>query len=130
MSVVYLAEDTRLARRVAIKVLAPELAVDDAFRSRFVRESQLAAGLDHPNIVPVFEAGEAEGQLFIAMRYVRGTDLRTIIVREGALGVGRTLLYLQQASGALDAAHDRNLIHRDVKPANILVEQPSERVYL
>ena len=85
MSVVYLAEDTRLARHVAIKVLAPELAADEAFRSRFVRESQLAAGLDHPNIVPVFEAGETDGQLYIAMRYVRGTDLRTLIVREGPL---------------------------------------------
>jgi serine/threonine protein kinase len=76
MSVVYLAEDPSLARRVAIKVLAPELAADTAFRSRFIRESQLAAGLDHPNIVPVYEAGEVDGDLFIAMRYVQGTDLQ------------------------------------------------------
>jgi serine/threonine protein kinase len=132
MSVVYLAEDTRLARRVAIKVLAPELAADDAFRSRFVRESQLAAGLDHPNIVPVFEAGEAEGQLFIAMRYVRGTDLRTIIVREGPLDPARTMRLLQPIASALDAAHRRELVHRDVKPANILIasDEGEEHVYL
>jgi len=77
MSVVYLAEDPRLARRVAIKVLAPELADNETFRNRFIRESQLAAGLDHPNIVPVYEAGEVDGRLFIAMRYVQGVDLRT-----------------------------------------------------
>jgi serine/threonine-protein kinase len=130
MSVVYRAEQVRLGRTVALKLLAEALTHDPSFRERFERESRHAAEIDHPNIIPIFDAGEAEGQLFIAMRYVRGTDLRTIIEHEGALGVGRTLLYLQQASGALDAAHDRNLIHRDVKPANILVEQPSERVYL
>ena len=132
MSVVYLAEDTRLARRVAIKVLAPELAADDAFRSRFVRESQLAAGLDHPNIVPVFEAGEAEGQLFIAMRYVRGTDLRTIIVREGPVDPARTVRLLRPIASALDAAHRGELVHRDVKPANILIasDEGEEHVYL
>ncbi|HYG70686.1 MAG TPA: protein kinase [Actinomycetota bacterium] len=132
MSVVYLAEDTRLGRRVAIKVLAPELAADEAFRSRFVRESQLAAGLDHPNIVPVFEAGETDGQLYIAMRYVRGTDLRTLIVREGPLDPERTVELLRPVASALDAAHRRGLVHRDVKPANILIasDEGEEHVYL
>jgi serine/threonine protein kinase/subtilisin-like proprotein convertase family protein len=132
MSVVYLAEDTRLGRRVAIKVLSSELAADDAFRSRFVRESQLAAGLEHPNIVPVYEAGEAEGQLFIAMRYVRGTDLRTLIIREGPFDPERTIALLRPVAAALDAAHRRGLVHRDVKPANILIanDEGEEHVYL
>ena len=132
MSVVYLAEDTRLGRRVAIKVLSAELAADDAFRSRFVRESQLAAGLEHPNIVPVYEAGEAEGQLFIAMRYVRGTDLRTLLTREGPFDSDRTIALLRPVAAALDAAHRRGLVHRDVKPANILIatDEGEEHVYL
>ncbi|MEX2203835.1 MAG: serine/threonine-protein kinase [Actinomycetota bacterium] len=132
MSVVYLAEDTRLGRRVAIKVLSAELAADDAFRSRFVRESQLAAGLEHPNIVPVYEAGEAEGQLFIAMRYVRGTDLRTLLTREGPFEPDRTIALLRPVAAALDAAHRRGLVHRDVKPANILIatDEGEEHVYL
>jgi serine/threonine protein kinase/subtilisin-like proprotein convertase family protein len=132
MSVVYLAEDTRLGRRVAIKVLSAELAADDAFRSRFVRESQLAAGLEHPNIVPVYEAGEAEGQLFIAMRYVRGTDLRTLLTREGPFDPNRTIALLRPVAAALDAAHRRGLVHRDVKPANILIanDEGEEHVYL
>src|SRR5579884_2352851 len=99
MSIVYSAEHMRLGRQVALKVLAPALAADDAFRARFTRESQLAAALDHPNIVDVYDAGEADGLLYIAMRLVRGSDLGAIV-------------------------------HRDVKPANILVERPSDRVYL
>lgn len=132
MSVVYLAEDPRLARRVAIKVLAPELAEDESFRSRFIRESQLAAGLDHPNIVPVYEAGEIEDQLFIAMRYVRGTDLRTLVAREGSLSPERIVRLLRPIASALDAAHRAGLVHRDVKPANILValDQEEEHPYL
>ncbi len=134
MSVVYLAEDTRLGRRVAIKVLAPELAADEAFRSRFVRESQLAAGLEHPNIVPVYEAGETDGQLFIAMRYVSGTDLRSLIVHDGPLAPGRTIALLRPVAAALDTAHRRGLVHRDVKPANILIAagegEGEEHVYL
>ena len=86
MSVVYLAQDQRLGRQVAIKVLSTEFASDEAFRTRFIRESQLAAGLEHQNIVPIYEAGEVEGHLFIAMRYVRGRDLRELISNEGTLG--------------------------------------------
>jgi serine/threonine protein kinase/subtilisin-like proprotein convertase family protein len=132
MSVVYLAEDPRLARRVAIKVLSDELAGDESFRNRFVRESQLAAGLDHPNIVPVYEAGEIEGKLFIAMRYVRGIDLRTLIAQEGSVAPDRTVRLLRPIASALDAAHRAGLVHRDVKPANILValDQEEEHPYL
>jgi serine/threonine-protein kinase len=130
MSVVYLAEHLRLGRKVALKLLAPALSQDADFRERFERESRRAAEMDHPNIIPVFDAGEADGVLYIAMRYVKGSDLKSMIEREGALGVGRTLYLLEQAAAALDAAHARDLVHRDVKPANILVEQPSENVFL
>src|ERR671935_1998877 len=88
MSVVYLAEDTRLGRKVALKILAPELAEDQRFRDRFVRESRLAASLEHPNIVPIHEASEADGRLFIAMRYVEGTDLKALLA-DGPLGIDR-----------------------------------------
>jgi serine/threonine-protein kinase len=135
MSVVYLAEHMRLGRKVALKVLAPALAQDDAFRERFIHESQRAAELDHPNVISIYDAGEveggeADGLLYIAMRYVQGADLRSILGAEGALSVGRTLFILEQVANALDAAHDRSLIHRDVKPSNILVAQPSDHVYL
>ena len=130
MSIVYLAEHVQLGRTVALKLLAPGLSADPEFRERFVHESRRAAEVDHPNVVPIFDAGEADGQLFIAMRYIEGCDLKTLIGREGSLGVGRTLFILEQAADGLDAAHDRNLIHRDVKPANILIAEPSERVYL
>ena len=130
MSVVYLAEHLRLGRKVALKLLAPALSQDADFRERFERESRRAAEMDHPNIIPVYDAGEAEGVLYIAMRYVRGSDLKSMLEGEGALGVGRTLYLLEQAAAALDAAHARDLVHRDVKPANILVEQPADNVFL
>jgi len=121
MSTVYLAEDTRLRRRVALKVMAPELGRDERFRDRFVRESQIAAGMEHPNIVPIYEAGEADGMLFIAMRYVRGTDLRRLIEAEGSLDPRRAVQILRDVASALDAAHAEGLVHRDVKPANVLL---------
>jgi len=132
MSVVYLAEDRRLGRQVAIKVLSTELASDEAFRTRFIRESQLAAGLEHQNIVPIYEAGEVDGHMFIAMRYVRGTDLRVLISNEGPLGPDRTIRLLRPIAAALDTAHRRGLVHRDVKPANILVavDEEGEHPYL
>ena len=130
MSVVYLAEHVRLGRKVALKLLSRALNDEPSFRERFERESRRAAEIDHPNIIPIYDAGEADGQLFIAMRHVQGRDLRTIVQQEGPLGVARTLFLLEQAASALDAAHERDLIHRDVKPANILVEEPSDRVYL
>jgi len=121
MSVVYLAEHLALGRKVALKLLAPQLAGDDRFRERFVRESRIAAGMEHPNIVPIYEAGEAEGFLFIAMRYVPGTDLGRLIQGEGSLDPSRALWIVRETASALDAAHARGLVHRDVKPGNILV---------
>ncbi|MGH3034598.1 MAG: protein kinase domain-containing protein, partial [Gaiellaceae bacterium] len=129
MSVVYLAEHVRLGRKVALKLLSAALSEDESFRERFERESRRAAEIDHPNIIPIYDAGEADGQLYIAMRYVNGSDLKTLIETDGPLGVGRTLFILEQAAAGLDAAHARDLVHRDVKPANILIEQPSEHVY-
>jgi serine/threonine-protein kinase len=125
MGVVYSAEQLRLGRMVALKVLAPELAADDAFRERFDRESRLAALIEHPNIVPIYEAGEAEGLLFIAMRWVDGLDLGALLKLEGPLELGRTLDVLGQIASALDAAHAQGLVHRDVKPANVLVARGS-----
>jgi serine/threonine protein kinase len=129
MSVVYLAEHERLHRKAALKVLAPELAENESFRDRFLRESEIAAQLDHENVIPIFDAGEADGVLYIAMRYVEGTDLRERLKRDGALEPVRALAILAQVAGALDAAHGRGLVHRDVKPANVLLAG-SEHVYL
>ena len=120
MGTVYRATDKRLDRRVALKLLAPQLADDEAFRQRFIRESRLAASIDHPNIIPVYEAGESDGAFFIAMRYVEGVDLETRIAA-GALTSAETVHLLEQVARALDAAHDEGLVHRDVKPANILI---------
>ena len=129
MSVVYLAEDPRLGRKVALKLLTSELAENARFRERFLRESRLAASLDHPNVIPVYEAGEVDGLLYIAMRYVEGTDLRQLIAGEGSLEPTRAVAILEQVADALDAAHERGLVHRDVKPANVLLDG-RERAYL
>jgi serine/threonine protein kinase/Tol biopolymer transport system component len=121
MGVVYLAEDTRLGRRVALKLLSPDLAEDAQFRDRFVRESRLAALLEHPNIVPIHAAGESEGVLYIAMRFIEGTDLRALLEEQGALRVERAYRITSQIAAALDAAHAQGLVHRDVKPGNVLI---------
>src|SRR6266498_3430305 len=115
MGVVYLAEHLRLKRKVALKVLAPELSADERFRERFVRESELAASLDHPNVVTVHDAGEQDGLLYIAMRFVEGTDLKTVIERDGPMALDRTASIVSQVASALDAAHAKGLIHRDVR---------------
>nr|WSW70911.1 serine/threonine protein kinase [Streptomyces sp. NBC_00995] len=135
MAVVYRAKDLRLDRTVALKLLAPELARNDTFRKRFTHESRVAAAIDHPHIVPVFEAGETEGILYIAMRYVAGQDLRALIDRQGPLPLGTAVRIAAQVASALDAAHDHDLVHRDVKPGNILVAAGTdsdhpEHVYL
>jgi YVTN family beta-propeller protein len=121
MSVVYLADDLRLKRKVALKLLAPELAEDERFRERFLRESQLAASLDHPNVVPIYDAGDVDGLLYIAMRHVDGTDLKAQLRQEGPLEPKRALALVSQVGNALDAAHERGLVHRDVKPSNVLL---------
>src|SRR5262249_34482614 len=117
---VYLAEDLVLGRVVALKVLSPALASDERFRRRFLAESRLAASLEHPNILPVYAAGDADGLLYLAMRRVAGADLGAILGREGPLAPERTVALLGQAAEALDAAHAHGLVHRDVKPANML----------
>jgi serine/threonine-protein kinase len=122
MGVVLLATDIELERPVALKLLAPELAHDAVFRERFLRESRMAAAIEHPGIVPVYEAGTAGDQLFIAMRYVPGEDLATLLDREAPLEAPRSLALATQLAEALDAAHARGLVHRDVKPANVLLE--------
>ena len=121
MAVVYRALDVRLDRWVALKILAPEIARDDSFRQRFISESRAAAAVDHPHIIPVFEAGEAGGILFIAMRYVGGGDVRTLFRRLGPLDAARVTSIVAQVGSALDASHAIGLVHRDVKPANMLL---------
>jgi serine/threonine-protein kinase len=135
MSVVFRAENPRLGNLVALKLLAPELAHDDMFRERFVRESRVAASINHPNIVPIYDFGDHDGLLYIVMRYVQGADLKRMIQRRGRLTPQQTVAVIAQAGRALDAAHARGLIHRDVKPANFLIEPSSaedsdEHVYL
>ena len=137
MAVVFRARDERLQRRVALKILSPALAPDDAFRQRFIRESQAAAAVDDPHIIPVFGAGEAEGAqfggaqlegaqfggaLFIAMRYVPGGDVRTLLRRARPLTPERALAIVSPVASALDAAHAAGLVHRDVKPENMLID--------
>ena len=121
MGAVYRAEERGLGRKVALKVIASELAEDSRFRERFLRESRVAASLDHPHIVPIFQAGDEDGVLFLAMRYVDGTDLAQLISREGALEPARAVSLLEQVAEALDAAHEKGLVHRDVKPSNVLI---------
>jgi hypothetical protein len=126
MGVVYLAADLRLGRAVAVKLLAPELAADQTLVERFLRESRIAASIDHPHVIPVYEAGEDEGVLFIAMRYVDGSDLRHMLLRDGRLPPERAVQLLRQIASGLGAAHQRGLVHRDVKPGNILVARSAD----
>ncbi len=122
MGVVYRATELALDRPVALKLIAPELAGDSTFRKRFLGESRLTASIDHPGILPVYAAGEADGELYLATRYVAGTDLRALLEQDGALAPERAIDLLEQVAGALDAAHERGLVHRDVKPGNVLID--------
>jgi serine/threonine-protein kinase len=133
MAVVYRARDERLERWIALKVIAPEWTYDEEFRRRFIAESLAAARVDDPHVIPVYEAGQAGGVLFIAMRLVTGADLWGVLRREGALPPERALELLSPVASALDAAHAAGLVHRDVKPGNILVDERPGRpdhVYL
>jgi streptogramin lyase/predicted Ser/Thr protein kinase len=129
MGVVYRATQLALDRTVALKVIAPGLIEDDAMRKRFVRESKVAASIDHPNVIPIYYAGEEDGVAYIAMRYVPGDDLRSLVRRERKLEPRRAARLIAQVAAALDAAHAAGLVHRDVKPANVLLG-PDEHVYL
>ena len=129
MGVVYRATDLALDRHVAVKLIAPALADDPAFRRRFVSESKVAASLDHPNVIPIHHAGEQDGVLFQVMRYVEGEDLRAMLRREGRLEPERAAPIVAAVAAALDAAHARGLVHRDVKPANVLLDA-KRHVYL
>jgi serine/threonine protein kinase len=122
MAVVFRARDEGLERIVALKVLAPAFTEDTEFRERFIRESRAAARVDHPHIIPVHAAGDTGGVLYLAMRFVPGGDLRAVIQREGPLTAERTAALLSPIASALDAAHAAGLVHRDVKPANILID--------
>ncbi len=129
MGIVYRATQVALGRPVALKLIAANFAGDRSFRERFKREWETAASIDHPNVIPVYEAGEAEEHLFIAMRYVEGLDLANLIAREPEFDPERAVRIVAQVASALDAAHARGLVHRDVKPANVLIGA-EEHVYL
>jgi YVTN family beta-propeller protein len=129
MGVVYRAQDLRLKRSVALKLVAPELSQDDRFRERFLAETELAASLEHPNVVPIHGAGEVDGQLYLVMRYVEGYDLKALLALEKTIEPERAVAICAQVAAALDAAHARGLVHRDVKPSNVLLDG-SEHVYL
>jgi YVTN family beta-propeller protein len=121
MGVVYLAEQLGPHRQVALKLLLDPVAASEAFRERFLRESELAAAIDHPNVLPVYDAGDTDGVLWIAMRHVDGIDLAALLASQGPLAPEQALAIVGQVAGALDAAHARGLVHRDVKPANVLL---------
>jgi hypothetical protein len=128
MGVVYRATELSLGRPVALKLLAPERAGDPAFRDRFQRESRMAAAIDHPNVIPVYAAGEHDGSLYLVIRYVGGTDLHALLRERGALGPELAAELVAQVAWGLDAAHAAGLVHRDVKPANVLLA--GEHAYL
>jgi serine/threonine-protein kinase len=131
MAVVYRATQLSLNRRVALKVVAPELADDDEFRARFQRESLIAASIDHPNVVPIYDSGTYGELLFLAMRYIDGVDLRTLLQAGGPLAPAEASRMVQQAASALAAAHARGLVHRDVKPPNMLIDKSAgDHLYL
>src|SRR5438874_3589290 len=129
MGVVYRATQIALDRTVALKLITPALAGDPEFRARFVRESRAAASIEHPNVIPIFHAGDEQDLLYVSMRFVDGEDMRALLRREGPLEPRRAARIVAQVGAALDAAHERGLVHRDVKPANVLLTH-DEHAYL
>jgi pSer/pThr/pTyr-binding forkhead associated (FHA) protein len=129
MGVVYRAEELALQRRVALKLIRPEHSGDDRFRERFRRESRIAAAIDHPNVIPIFDAGDEDGVLYITMRLVNGTDLRALIAADGRIEPIRAARIIRQVGAGLDAAHARGMLHRDVKPSNVLLAR-EDHAYL
>src|SRR3954462_6680226 len=127
MGVVYRAQHMNLQRRAAIKIIAPEFAETKGFRSRFIREARIAAALQHPNIVTVYDAGQAGQTLYIAMQFIRGSDLAAILNEEGRLRPYRAIDVCRHDASALDAAHGMALIHRDVKPGNVLIAKAMDK---
>ena len=130
MGIVYRAVHLRLERTVALKVISPELAADEGFRRRFQREAQLAASIDHPNVIEIYDADESDGQLYITMRWVQGMDLGSMLERTGRLDPETAVRVISEVGFALDAAHARGLVHRDIKPGNILIADRDGHVYL
>ncbi|MCX6385779.1 MAG: serine/threonine-protein kinase [Solirubrobacterales bacterium] len=132
MGVIYRATDLSLGRPVAVKLIAAEYAANREFRERFSREARLTAAIDHPNVIPVYAAGEEDDRLYLVMRYVSGTDLHHLLATAGRLEPTRAAAIITQVAAGLDAAHAAGLVHRDVKPANVLItgEAGSEHVYL
>jgi hypothetical protein len=132
MGILYLALEPGLERRVALKLIAPEAAADDVFARRFAEESRIAASIEHPNVVPIYAAGEEDGIPFIAMRFVAGSDLGVRIAREGRLDPELAVALIAQVGNGLDAIHAAGLVHRDVKPANVLLsgEEGAEHAYI
>jgi Protein kinase domain len=129
MGVVYRAYDLRLKRTIALKLVAPELALDERFRERFARETELAMALEHPNVIPIYDGGDVDGRLYLAMRFIDGPDLRGVMRAEGALPPVRAFALCQQVAAALDAAHAKGLVHRDIKPSNVLLDA-DDHVYV
>jgi hypothetical protein len=132
MGILYLAIEPGLERRVALKLIAPEAAADDVFARRFAEESRIAASIEHPNVVPIYAAGEESGVPWIAMRYVPGSDLGRRISREGRLDPAQAVALIAQLGNGLDAIHAAGLVHRDVKPANVLLsgDPGAEHAYI
>jgi pSer/pThr/pTyr-binding forkhead associated (FHA) protein len=129
MAIVYRAEELALQRPVALKLIHPERSGEERFRERFQRESKVAAAIDHPNVIPIFDAGDEDGVLYLTMRLVEGTDMRALIAAEGRIEVLRAARIIRQVGAALDAVHAHGMLHRDVKPSNVLIAR-HDHVYL